>query len=201
MAAAAFAAEGRYTIREMKGAKLLTIAVIFQCILFGCTKDIQDVATVQGYPAQLPAQNLTFRHKVSVEFPKQSTPLVFDGLLQLGGERQKPVLRAVGLGVMGLTMFDITIAGDTLTVSTMQPSLRRIPDFHRHTALCLASVYGELLGIPAMTEKNTLPGHGEVRFSEDRPWPEQVEFRHYDPDYAVKLKFVGLQTNGTEITH
>ncbi|MDR1777931.1 MAG: hypothetical protein LBR31_08920 [Desulfovibrio sp.] len=170
---------------------LLVIAISCLICLVSCFESRRFI--LYGNNSCPQEQSLSFRHKVSITFPRQTNPVTFDGLLQLDGLPHKPVLRAVGLGTMGLTMFDMTIAKGILKISTIHPALLRMPHFKEHMALCLTSVYGRLLGIDADSAK---PGQNqaEIDFSDEKPWPRNMKFKHNKPDYTVAIRLVEIQT-------
>ena len=181
----------------MKPARFLTIvALCLSCL--SCTGRHQDIPASRDNSAKGPTSGVILRHKVSIDSPKQKNPFTFDGLLQLGGAPHEPRLRAVGLGAMGLTLFDIRMAGKAVAVAAMHPSLSRIPLFQQQIALCLAGIYNKLFESPVSAFGNTESGHGEARLSDERPWPQHMEFKHNGPDYTVTMKLVGVQNHSPE---
>jgi hypothetical protein len=170
----------------------IIVVILSLCSLVSCTGVRQDTIPHLGSTPYLEGHNFVFRHKVSLEFPRQSSSLLFDGLLEVGGTPPSPVLRAIGLGAMGLTMFDIIIAKDILTVSAIHPSLSRLPHFKEQLTLCLMRVYSELFGTDtklAGTDTFQLTPN----LSGEKIWPQKMEFKHYDPDYTVTIKVVEVQ--------
>ncbi|MDR2573112.1 MAG: hypothetical protein LBC94_01990 [Desulfovibrio sp.] len=185
----------------MKLARFLTIVTLCLACLIACTGKYQDIPADPDDRSKTPAPGVVLRHKVSIDFLKQKNPFTFDGLLQLGGAPHAPLLRAVGLGAMGLTLFDMRMTQKTVTVAAIHPSLWRIPHFRQQIALCLAGVYNTLFDSPAFAFDKTKNGHGETRLSDERPWPQNMEFKHNGPDYIVTMKLVGIQKHDPEARH
>lgn len=174
--------------------------LFFICCLCGvaaCAGKHQDSASIGNNSTQSQPQHLVFRHKVSLEFPNRTTLLVFDGVLQLNGEQQ-PLLRAVGLGAMGITLFDLTIDKSGVSVAAINPAIARLPHFRQQIALCLASFYNKLFGVSMFEFDKSTKDSLEMELSGERPWPQLAVFRHAAPEYIVKLRLAGVQNTDVE---
>lgn len=96
-------------------------------------------------PRRWPEKAQVFRHKVRLEAPGLEA-VAFDGVLRLEASGQQPSVRVVGLGGLGMTLFDITIGPARAETAFLHPSLRRIRGVEGEIARCVRAVW--LVSIP-----------------------------------------------------
>ena len=98
----------------------------------------------QGIPPKTtaplpPHEEWIFRHKVIVAHPRLPQFPRLDGLMELS--RSPDTVHLVGLGPMGLTLFNLTITPHDVQTLFLHPSLARIPHFPEHVAACVRSIW------------------------------------------------------------
>lgn len=90
-------------------------------------------------PSLPPREEWVFRHKVIVTHSRIPQFPRLDGLMELS--RSPDTIHLVGLGPMGLTLFNLTITPHEVQTLFLHPSLARIPNFPEHVAACVRSVW------------------------------------------------------------
>ena len=90
-------------------------------------------------PSLPPHEEWVFRHKIIVAHPHLPQFPRLDGLMELS--RSPDTVHLVGLGPMGLTLFNLTITPHDVQTLFLHPSLARIPHFPEHVAACVRSIW------------------------------------------------------------
>ncbi|MDR2799877.1 MAG: hypothetical protein LBB52_01245 [Desulfovibrio sp.] len=131
---------------------------------------------------------VVLRHKVRLEMPGRDIP-PFDGILR----RADGTLRVLGLGGMGVTLFDINVTPTDARAVYLIPGLAGISGLVENIALCARNILPEAGG-----EGSEDSGVGwSVSRSGERPWPREVVFRHEKPEYTVRVRLLGISEDGT----
>ncbi|MDR3073554.1 MAG: hypothetical protein LBV01_02365 [Deltaproteobacteria bacterium] len=123
------------------------------------------VMTFAGDPAC--AGSWTLRHAVSLTLAEDAAPLSFTGLLRLDAGTAS--IHAVGLGGMGFTLFDLTVARDTFTARFLHPSVVRLPGAAGHIAAVLRRLW--LGGPRGPLRRAVFSDYGDEALG---PWPRRV---------------------------
>ncbi len=147
-----------------------------------------------------PRQSVIFRHKVRIDVPGRPFLGTVDGLLRLDGEKDS--LHVVGLGGMGLTLFDMIVTPAGEETAFLHPGLARVPHIREHIALCLRSLWFHALARTAGGEASAPDGSWTAELSgPPEPggrWPKIMVFRHKKPPYQVRIQLVDMRTETPE---
>lgn len=196
------------TVDRLRLAALLFLVCLgASCAPRALTKDLPSLER------RWPVTEQVLRHKVSLEIPGQPR-VSFDGLVRYG---PGPELRVVCLGVLGMTLCDMTITPGSRKTHFLHPSLSRIPDVEAQIALCLrgvwfASLASETRGEDSAREiyagtvlehriadgRHTVTAQGPkafwtVTFAAGSFPPRDMTFSCERPAYAVQIRFIGQQ--------
>jgi hypothetical protein len=172
-----------------------------------------------------PAAPVLLRHKVRLDIPGILLPGSIDGMMLIEPGNTAPSVRVVGLGGIGITLFDMTVTAEGYAGSFLHPSLARVPHVEEHIARCVRSVWldslsledlpGEKSGKQTLAEfrsgiaaeydlvSGTLSAarfrgrnaSWSISFYRQRPWPDRIVFSHENPVYTV---YILLVESGTE---
>lgn len=171
---------------------------ILSAFVSGCAGRGPEVSVPAAFSEE---QTTVFRHKVTVTIAGRP-PLSLDGMMRLGLGNDKPLVRVIGLGGIGLTLFDLMVDLDGQNTLYMHPSLVRVPDLAEHIALCVRSVWLERLGQTPEASFAVLPSSNsrnlDIVLSRERPWPRTITVHHARPEYRVTVRLVNLQESGLE---
>jgi hypothetical protein len=167
-----------------------------------------------------PERERVFRQAIRIDFPGETAPFSFDGVLQLTLEEGDPTARVIGLGALGLTLFDITVTTEGHRTDFLHPALAGIPEAAEHVALCVRSVW--FVSLPPVGLKAdgqavlevyhaTLAEHTRekdgrrtvralgpeycwtVGYSPAIPQPALILFRNDLDGYTVRIRFIAEQ--------
>ncbi|MDR2075914.1 MAG: DUF3261 domain-containing protein [Desulfovibrio sp.] len=202
----------------MRGLPYLFLALLLSAAVLplpaGCMAQGRKTAPPGSAQGVLTA---TLRHHVQVHIPGHSLPS-FDGLLAItASPTGNPArIRAVGLGGMGLTLFDLTVTPAAFHTALLHPALRRIPSLDAHIAHCIQGIWfaalPEALAPRAGNEAQEgrgvsltrIPdgqggqdiraaapdGSWVARFADTRPQPETILFENMRPPYLVQIRLL-----------
>ncbi|MDR1489620.1 MAG: hypothetical protein LBS65_03920 [Desulfovibrio sp.] len=144
---------------------------------------VGDKAAPQG-------ETVVLRHKVRLEIPGRDIP-PFDGIMRIN--RADKTLRVLGLGGMGLTLFDISVTPTDARAVHLIPRLAGVPGLVENIALCARKILPEAGGEGV----GGYAGEGwSVSRSGERPWPREVVFRNEKPQYTVRVRLLGISEDG-----
>ncbi|MDR3175979.1 MAG: hypothetical protein LBU06_05555 [Desulfovibrio sp.] len=141
-----------------------------------------------GIAAAPQAGAVVLRHKVRLEMPGRDIPS-FDGILRISRADNTLRMRVLGLGGMGLTLFDINVTPTDAQAAYLSPRLAVIPGLVENIAFCVRNLLPEAGG------GNSGEDAGEgwsVSRSGERPWPGETVFRNEKPEYTVRVRLLGM---------
>lgn len=84
-----------------------------------------------------------FRHRVHFVLPEQQLDLGFDGVMRLDTAGRN--IHVVGLGGLGLRLFDLRLTPDGVTDAYLHPSLRKLPRATERIAWCVRRIWFDCL--------------------------------------------------------
>lgn len=192
--------------------RALCIALSF----FACAGCASHVSSGVVLERQWPEQAMLFRHRVLVEIPGVDLP-AFDGVLRLESVGCAPEARVVGLGDLGLTLFDITVRQQGHHTAFLHPSLKRVGGIDAQIARCARGVWFAALSPRIETEalpvRETYVGMTLDHAAEENGWritrqadrpawrvlflpmetqPKTIIFISENPEFTVRIQCVSI---------
>lgn len=172
------------------------ILPLLLCLLCGCAGHLREYTPLPDRDRPV-AGVWVFRHKVRLDFPGRKEARSFDGMMRL--DLSSRSIHAVGLGGMGMQLFDVMVTENETHVRYLHPLMRRIPGAADHIAFCLRRIWFDCLTI--MPQTTAEAGEG-WRFAAsgntlDAYWPDIVHFSNTRDNYALTIRLLRAQREDT----
>jgi hypothetical protein len=162
------------------------------CLTGGCAKYLSEFTPTPG-KEHISDGIWTFRHKVRLDIPSRDVSQSFDGLMRLN--LAEKTAHIVGVGVLGMRLFDIKVTPERIMVGYIHPMLLKIPRVEEQIAFCVRRIWFDCLVI--VPQPASLSGLGwsfvSSRHTVDNFWPDLITFANTQDNYTLTIRLLHVQ--------
>ncbi|MDR0828123.1 MAG: hypothetical protein LBN33_09680, partial [Desulfovibrio sp.] len=152
----------------------LVLTLLLSALGACATRDI-----AQDKPArseQYSSRVWVLRHKVYLDIPGLDISQRFDGMMRL--DMDKDLIHVVGLGGLGMRLFDLTLSAGAGQIAYLHPVLEKVPDAGAKISECIGNIWFDYLSQIQLKKLVQFDGWRVVRSGNlvAGLWPEYVTY-------------------------